>query len=257
MRLSLIMPFTLAHPAIVLPFVKASKKYFSFTSIVIGSVTPDFEYFIRMKVFSRYSHTLSGILYFDIPVGILLFLTFQKIVRSPLINNLPTLLRERFIIYAKPADGMQLHRRWHVIILSLLIGIASHLVWDSFTHRDGFFVERLSRLNKSLIWNDAQIPIYKVAQHSSTAVGLLLMALVILSMKKYPAGNGKWSQSYWSIACLTALAVLVARLVINPSVINVGIVVVTSITGFLIGILASSSISRNAFNNSHTTFDSE
>ena len=51
------MPFTFAHPAIVLPFYK-KPKFFSMTTLIIGSMSPDFEYFLRMKIKSDMSQTL-------------------------------------------------------------------------------------------------------------------------------------------------------------------------------------------------------
>jgi hypothetical protein len=42
------MPFTFAHPAIVLPLKHLPKRWYSLTGLIIGSMTPDFEYFIRM-----------------------------------------------------------------------------------------------------------------------------------------------------------------------------------------------------------------
>ena len=51
------MPFTFAHPAIVLPFYK-KPKFFSMTTLIIGSMSPDFEYFLRVKIKSDMSHTL-------------------------------------------------------------------------------------------------------------------------------------------------------------------------------------------------------
>ena len=65
------MPFTLAHPAIVLPLA-AKKLRMSATGLVIGSMVPDFEYFIRMRTESKYSHTLAGLFWFDLPLGLLL-----------------------------------------------------------------------------------------------------------------------------------------------------------------------------------------
>ena len=57
------MPFTFSHPAIILPLKKLPKKYISMTGLIVGSIAPDFEYFLRMK--SKYSHTMSGILWYD------------------------------------------------------------------------------------------------------------------------------------------------------------------------------------------------
>lgn len=90
------MPFTFSHPAIVLPLTYLPKKWFSLTGLIIGSITPDFEYFIRMKVQRDYSHTLSGLFWFNLPLGILLAFIFHGIVRNSLIENLPLFLKSRF-----------------------------------------------------------------------------------------------------------------------------------------------------------------
>ncbi|MEG1227787.1 MAG: DUF4184 family protein, partial [Flavobacterium sp.] len=41
----------------MLPLQFLNKKWFSLTGLVIGSMIPDFEYFIRMRIQSIYSHT--------------------------------------------------------------------------------------------------------------------------------------------------------------------------------------------------------
>ena len=69
------MPVTFAHPAIVLPFYK-KPKFFSMTTLIIGSMSPDFEYFLRMKIKSDMSHTLLGIFYFDLPITLIIALSF-------------------------------------------------------------------------------------------------------------------------------------------------------------------------------------
>ena len=90
------MPFTFSHPAIILPFRYLPVKWFSFTGLVIGSLTPDFEYFIRMKVQSIYSHTLLGIFWFDLPLAILLAFLFHSLVRDTLFFNLPKTFNPEF-----------------------------------------------------------------------------------------------------------------------------------------------------------------
>jgi hypothetical protein len=51
------MPFTASHPAIILPLIYLPGKWISLTGLVIGSMTPDFEYFERMSVQSDYSYS--------------------------------------------------------------------------------------------------------------------------------------------------------------------------------------------------------
>ena len=93
------MPFTFAHPAIVLPLHALQRRCFSLTALVAGSLSPDFEYFLRMQIHSSHIHTLWGLLYFDLPLGLILAFLFHNIVRDPLLDNLPGFLRRRVSVY--------------------------------------------------------------------------------------------------------------------------------------------------------------
>ncbi|MHC0443524.1 DUF4184 family protein, partial [Flavobacterium sp. 3-210] len=75
------------------------KSWFSLTALIIGSLTPDFEYFLRMKVKSDYSHTLSGIFWFDLPLALLLTFLFHNLTRNLLFQNLPSFIKNRILIY--------------------------------------------------------------------------------------------------------------------------------------------------------------
>lgn len=59
------MPFTFAHPAAVLPLGVKKTKYIDFTALVIGSMAPDFEYFIHFKPYQEYGHTIFEITLLD------------------------------------------------------------------------------------------------------------------------------------------------------------------------------------------------
>ena len=129
------MPFTFSHPALVLPLTRLPKKWVSATGLVAGSIIPDFEKFLKMNDGNTYSHTLPGMFWFDLPLAVLLSLVFHRVVRDPLIDNLPAFLRVR----CGPARAFDwaVHCRKHypAVLFSLLLGIVSHLVWDYFTHR--------------------------------------------------------------------------------------------------------------------------
>ena len=75
------MPFTFSHPAIVLPLLNRNKSriLFSSTGLVIGSIIPDFESFIRFDQHKQYSHTWLGIFWFDLPLAILFSFIFSSI----------------------------------------------------------------------------------------------------------------------------------------------------------------------------------
>ena len=135
------MPFTFAHLAIILPFIYLPKRWFSLTGLIIGSMTPDFEYFIRMNIQSIYSHTIWGVFWFDLPLGILLCFLFHKVIKYALYENLPLFLKSRFSSFADFDFSTYFKRNYLIVILSILIGAFSHILWDSFTHETGFFVD--------------------------------------------------------------------------------------------------------------------
>lgn len=165
------MPFTFSHPALILPLTFLPKKWFSLTGLVIGSLTPDFEYFIRMKIQSNYSHTLSGLFWFDLPLGILLAFIFHNTVRDKLFVNFPTILSSRLKRFNLFEWNNYFKTHWFVVAVSVLIGAVSHIFWDSFTHDNGYFVQTIPRLTNTINLFCGQISILKILQHSSTILG--------------------------------------------------------------------------------------
>src|SRR5574338_195989 len=93
------MPFTFSHPAAVLPLGYFPKRFISMTGLVIGSTAPDFEYFIRMKNRSYYSHTWLGLLWFDLPLVIILAFIYHGIVRNMFLDDLPVIFTKRVAVF--------------------------------------------------------------------------------------------------------------------------------------------------------------
>ena len=205
------MPFTFAHPAIILPLkhIRIS-KYFSLTALIAGSLVPDFEYFIRMKMESRYSHTLLGVFYFDLPLGLVCCFLFHNIVRNDLFANLPRFLRTRLCAYTGFNWNIFFLKHPILIILSLLVGSLSHLLWDAFTHAYGFFVGIISVLNHAFVINGVSIPVYKMLQHGSSLVGCSILFYVIMKLPKRECSN-KIDFRYWIALCSTILIVCATR----------------------------------------------
>ena len=188
------MPFTFSHPAIVLPFGWIGQRYFSMTALIIGSMTPDFEYFLRFEVRSDFSHTLFGVFWFDFPLGIILCFVFHLFVKKSLFKNLPSFLQIRFngLLDFDFIDNFKKH--FLSVIFSLLLGAFSHLFWDAFTHQDGFFVEFFPILQTKTIFYS--IPVFKILQHLSTLLGGTFIALWIYKFPKlssvYPISVKYW-----------------------------------------------------------------
>ena len=231
------MPFTFSHPAIILPLRKWSGKRLSLTGLVAGSVTPDFEYFIRMKVESIYSHYVWGLFWFDVPLGVLLTFAYHCIVRNQLITNLPTKLNERLNNFRHFNWAAYFKANWPMVLVSILVGAATHLFWDSFTHPLGYFVMRIRFLRKWVVIAHMRIPLYAVLQHLSTLTGGIIVISALFSLTRKPAIQSTKKINYWLLVSAVTIIVFAARIFTGLNLHNYGDVIVTVISAFLIGLM--------------------
>jgi hypothetical protein len=228
------MPFTFSHPAIILPFKYLPGKWFSFTALVIGSLTPDFEYFIRMKVQSNYSHTIYGIFWFDLPLAIFLSFIFHNLIRNDLFLNSPKFIKSRVSIFNSFNWNNYFKENWIIVIVSALIGIATHIFWDGFTHNHGYFTEHISYLRNDILIFKNTIPIWKIAQHLSTLIGAIF---IIFSFMKIPENTIQVSvvnKKYWIAIGTITLLISILRFSNDLKILSIGNLVVTAIAAFLI-----------------------
>ena len=157
------MPFTLAHPAIVLP-LNRSKGRFSLTALVSGSIVPDFEFFFQMKEVENIGHHWYGILLFDLPVAWAFCFLYHGLLRNAFLANLPAYFRNRFtglsnFNWARFATANRLK-----ITVSILIGIFTHIIWDEFTHADGVFLPVIPALSNAVKLGSTSLPVYYLLQ---------------------------------------------------------------------------------------------
>jgi hypothetical protein len=152
------MPFPLAHPAAVLPLRRYCPRWFSFPALVIGSVTPDFGYFFGGGSVDVFSHRLLGSIVFCLPVGLVL-LGLLYGLRSRAVGLLPADSQPAFrALCQRPAGSLG------ILVISLLLGTWTHLLWDSFTHTSGWFVQHLSLLDS---------PVFSLGGHTARVCHLL------------------------------------------------------------------------------------
>jgi hypothetical protein len=155
------MPFTLAHPAAVLPFRRFCPRFFSFPALVIGSLCPDVGYCFGTLNMDDFSHSLKGSIEFCLPVGVVM-LGFFYGLRLPVVEMLPERHRKYLLPLCRQPIGSPL-----TVIISLLAGIWIHLLLDSFTHKHGWLVENLPTL---------QAPVFSAGVHTFKIFNLLWYA---------------------------------------------------------------------------------
>jgi hypothetical protein len=231
------MPFTFSHPAIILPLKYLPKNWFSLTGLVIGSVTPDFEYFIRMKVQSIYSHTLDGIFWFDLPLGILLTFIFHNIVRNSLYLNLPSSFKARLLLFTEFNWNIYFKENWIKALISIIIGIASHLFWDAFTHNHGYFVNTIPKLNNTITSLGNEFPFWKIMQHLSSLVGAIVIIIAVLKLPKNLNPKSSISKKYWITVISLLILILILRFSISFNIKAFGNIIVSIISAFMISLI--------------------
>ena len=171
------MPFTLAHGAAALPFRRLGLVR---SALLVGTFAPDFLYFIRLKPGGHYGHTLTGAFFVSLPLALMALWLFHAFVKLPLIRLLPAAVERRLVghlgqfRFGGPA-------RFALIVCSVLVGIATHLIWDSFTHANSWPYHHWPILRQSIhLPLIGRIACYKALQHASTIVGLGILAIWIL-----------------------------------------------------------------------------
>jgi len=242
------MPFTFSHPAIVLPVTYLPGKWYSLTGLVIGSLTPDFEYFLGMKVQSNYSHTLSGVFWFDLTLGILLAFIFHNIVRNKLFYNLPTVLKTRLLVFNDFNWNYYFKKNWFVVIVSIIIGALSHIFWDSFTHDSGFFVKTIPYLKTSIDFLGIRLPIFKILQHGSTIIGAIIIVYTILKLPANKKIISHFNLEYWGLLTVLTLTIISLKLFSGLDYRLYGQLIVTGISAGLISLILTSYLTKQKSN---------
>lgn len=168
----------------MLPLVR---KPFVASALVAGAVAPDLLYVDPIYRFATQAihgnltltltHQFSSVLWLDPLIALVILLLFHFVVRRPLVALAPPSLAGRL---SSPNE------RWRIptpmqlvwIVVSLVAGVFTHVLWDSFTHYDGYFVTHWSWLRYDLT---AAWDVNRVLQYVSSVGGLLVIAIWLWS----------------------------------------------------------------------------
>jgi len=180
-RHNLEVPFTLAHAVAALP-LRRTKLIRS--AVVIGCFVPDFEYFVRLapKVGGghTFSHTLQGLFVIDLPLGMAIFWLFHRYAKEPLWTWLPETIRQRVKLGPRtpPLKGAA---ESALVLVSILVGAATHILWDSFTHHSFWPARHWHFLSYPIrLPIVGSVPCYDLLQYASSVLGTIVLLIWIV-----------------------------------------------------------------------------
>ncbi|MCU1286148.1 MAG: hypothetical protein JWO13_2498 [Acidobacteriales bacterium] len=167
------MPFTLAHPAAVLPI----RRFGILSALIVGSMIPDAFHFLPGMGESEFGHTLLGLLVFCLPAGLFCLWFFHECLKLPSMELLPKHHAEVISRVSRDFRFLPVGRLFR-IVLSIFVGALTHLTWDSFTHDNGWAVQHWEILQGRVdLFPHYQIARSELLQDLSTLVGMLTVVL--------------------------------------------------------------------------------
>lgn len=242
------MPFTFAHPMVVLPVLRA--RWLDATCLVIGATAPDFDYFIHGEQSGNFGHTLIGVALFGVPITLIAAALFHGFVRDALLLVAPVVIARRVaIVVSRP------RARWPaapliVLVTSAVIGNLTHLAWDGFTHDRGWGVRWFPRLLATRV----DVPVIgsmgmdRVIQYASSVIGLVVVALVVTRVIRrrraiaLPEAPRTFARVTFAACALVGIAAVTARVIYIVHATDIGSLVVAPISGLLAGTLVASAL---------------
>jgi hypothetical protein len=125
------MPLTFpSHAAAILPFTRI--KRLPPAALIVGTMGPDFAYLFGIRL---NFHVLPWVLVPCVPIAIGMWITLEAALLPMLRRTLPV---ARGVEWGRLATtrGLPVDARgWLDALLALGIGIATHVLWDGFTHQ--------------------------------------------------------------------------------------------------------------------------
>lgn len=173
------MPFTLSHPAAVLPFVPGGRPRGAFvgSALVAGSLAPDVPFFADSLVhgafgFGDFTHSPLGVPTADVAIAAALVAGWHWLLRDPLVALLPARWADAADALTAPAGRRRGPADVGWFVLSAVAGATTHVVWDAFTHGGRIGVRLLPVLDRTVLGR----PLYYDLQFTTSLLGLGIIA---------------------------------------------------------------------------------
>ncbi|MEW1752207.1 DUF4184 family protein [Streptomyces angustmyceticus] len=192
------MPFTLSHAAAVLPAIRrtgAARGPLLASALVAGSFAPDMTYYADSLVpggmaFGEVTHSLTGVLTVDVLVTVAL-VGGWLLVREPLTALLPRAWQGpvHTVVRGRPRRARGLRELALLVgwfLVSAVLGAATHVVWDAFTHPGRWGTRLVPGLGRVV----GGLPVCTYVQYGTSALALAAMGAFAWQALRGRGGTG-------------------------------------------------------------------
>lgn len=130
------MPYTLSHAVVALPLSllslpSNSSRKVPVVAIAVGSMSPDFPYLMALTPTHAPGHSLLGVFVHCLIPSLLVLLIWYRLLE-----------KETLKLFALPQRAWLIDIKSHLlIILGVLLGAYSHVLWDATSHAHGIIVK--------------------------------------------------------------------------------------------------------------------
>lgn len=173
------MPYTISHAAAVLPFSRWLARLRVLSATVIGSMAPDLGYLMPVHPAREFTHSALSLVTFSLPVGLLCYWAFQRLMKTPLLSLLPDQAYMRWRPFAALA-ALNSPRQWLLAAAGVLAGAVTHLAWDGFTHEGARGMRMMPELDDWFVEVHGHHLIGAgLLQGASSLIGLAIVAAAV------------------------------------------------------------------------------
>ena len=163
------MPFTISHAVLAPPIAKLTGYRLPISALAIGSMTPDLYRLFTSESYDT-SHQWQGLIVPNLLIGLAFCLLWYGLYRPAIF---------RWIGMLKPIDWGSFDKMLGFIlsvIMALIVGISTHLIWDGLTHADFRTFAFDHFLNRPVALFDHVYPMHRVLQIGTSILALPFMA---------------------------------------------------------------------------------
>ena len=174
------MPFTISHTAACLPFLNRTKAVGWRAALVFGTMAPDLMFPIPYFGERGHTHSIKGLFALDVPFAVFLaavwiFVLSKRVARLPGLASIGLHDASAFSI--------------PMALLGALVGGASHLCWDMFTHHGSPLLEHPFFYRVLFEGHDGAVLVQTVIWYLNSLVGLAIVAWWVRS-RLHAGGDG-------------------------------------------------------------------